>query len=73
MTMWMRYGVLGIVMTLAFSAHGDDHRLAEKEVEEYETVEWQITNPDWEDNPFDVKAKAVFFHKETGESVRTSL
>ncbi len=36
-------------------------------------LEWSVANPDFEGNPFDIEATAVFTHEETGETYTTAL
>ncbi|MBK8905311.1 MAG: DUF5060 domain-containing protein [Anaerolineaceae bacterium] len=36
-------------------------------------IEWSLTNPSYEGNPFDVEATATFVHTETGETHTTGL
>ena len=39
----------------------------------WEPVEWQFRNASYSGNPFDLIAKAVFTHIETGQKIRTEL
>jgi hypothetical protein len=37
------------------------------------TLNWSIKNPSYSGNPFDIQARAVFFHMESGQTIATPL
>ncbi len=39
----------------------------------WETMEWEINNPDFTENPFDLMAVVTFLHKSSGEILRTEM
>ncbi|MFQ6034385.1 MAG: DUF5060 domain-containing protein [Sedimentisphaerales bacterium] len=39
----------------------------------FEPVEWTFTNSSYRGNPFDIVAKAVFTHQQSGQKIRTEL
>jgi hypothetical protein len=44
-----------------------------KEARLWEPVEWKFENPNYEGNPYDLVAVAVFTHKTTGRKIKTQL
>lgn len=44
-----------------------------KEAKLWESVEWKFENPNYDGNPYDLVAEAVFTHKPTGSKIKTEL
>ncbi|MBD3290293.1 DUF5060 domain-containing protein, partial [candidate division KSB1 bacterium] len=70
MFLWLSF-LFTIVLT---TAHAQSKLFDEKNGVQWSPVlEWTVKNFSYKGNPFDVDAKAVFFHSESGKTITTHL
>ncbi|MFO7956095.1 MAG: DUF5060 domain-containing protein [Candidatus Brocadiia bacterium] len=61
---------IGMLTAMTDAARPDDWS---RTARQWTPVKWEIPNPDWEGNPFDVEASVRFSHDETGERHVTGM